>query len=496
MKKKHLIIIGIIALGAITILELYQTFALGGEITVDTSGSYIITVEDGTTVNVPAGSSETVYYKLTNTNKGIVQYGVGYSGTNITVKYYSDTQDPVTGTVDYGESKFIKLYIENNGSTTSTAALSTILGYEKGGDLIVPSGVTLITEELVKYYMKGYDTSFDEVSYINHECLNVAFNEEAEACLIEIGPKFLNSDISVAKVSTISVVKSSEVPSGVGSATDISKDQDGSVLLYSKTSSNKSEFNGLDLYDLYIATENGKVFLTNGAILFEYMINLKSVDLANMYTDEVTDMSGMFAGCLLLESIDASNFNTSNVTNMSGMFYGNCGVIGNSHTKEINISSFDTSNVTNMSRMFYWLYNLTTLDVSNFNTSNVTNMSYMFYWLYNLTTLDISNFNTSNVTNMSYMFFGMDNLTTLDISNFNTSNVVDMSNMFYGLKNLITIYASNTFTTLAVTDSAGMFTGCKKLVGGNGTKYNSSYIDKAYARIDTSSTPGYFTLKN
>lgn len=262
MKKKHLIIIGIIALGAITILELYQTFALGGEITVDTSGSYIITVEDGTTVNVPAGSSETVYYKLTNTNKGIVQYGVGYSGTNITVKYYSDTQDPVTGTVDYGESKFIKLYIENNGSTTSTAALSTILGYEKGGDLIVPSGVTLITEELVKYYMKGYDTSFDEVSYINHECLNVAFNEEAEACLIEIGPKFLNSDISVAKVSTISVVKSSEVPSGVGSATDISKDQDGSVLLYSKTSSNKSEFNGLDLYDLYIATENGKVFLT------------------------------------------------------------------------------------------------------------------------------------------------------------------------------------------------------------------------------------------
>ena len=412
MKKKHLIIIGIIALGAITILELYQTFALGGEITVDTSGSYIITVEDGTTVNVPAGSSETVYYKLTNTNKGIVQYGVGYSGTNITVKYYSDTQDPVTGTVDYGESKFIKLYIENNGSTTSTAALSTILGYEKGGDLIVPSGVTLITEELVKYYMKGYDTSFDEVSYINHECLNVAFSEDGEACLIEIGPKFLNSDISVAKVSTISVVKSSEVPSGVGSATDISKDQDGSVLLYSKTSSNKSEFNGLDLYDLYIATENGKVFLTNGAILFEYMINLKSVDLANMYTDEVTDMSGMFAGCLLLESIDASNFNTSNVTNMSGMFD------------------------------------------------------------------------------------GMDNLTTLDISNFNTSNVVDMRNMFYGLKNLITIYASNTFTTLAVTDSAGMFNGCKKLVGGNGTKYNSSYIDKAYARIDTSSTPGYFTLKN
>ena len=146
MKKKHLIIIGVIILGAVTILGLYQTFALSGDITKDTSGYYNVTVNDGTTVNVPANSSKTVYYKLTNANKGTVKYGVGYSGSNITVRYYSDTQDPVTGTVDYGKSKFIKLYIQNTGSTASTATLSTILGYEKGGDLIVPSGVTLVTE--------------------------------------------------------------------------------------------------------------------------------------------------------------------------------------------------------------------------------------------------------------------------------------------------------------------------------------------------------------
>ena len=146
MKKKHLVIVGVIILSAIVILGLYQTFALSGDITKDTSGYYNVTVTDGTTVTVPAGSTKTVYYKLTNTNKGIVKYGVGYSGTNITVKYYSDTQDPVTGTVDYGKSKFIKLYIENSGTTSSTATLSTILGYENGGDLIIPSGVTLVTE--------------------------------------------------------------------------------------------------------------------------------------------------------------------------------------------------------------------------------------------------------------------------------------------------------------------------------------------------------------
>ena len=147
MKKKHLVIVGVIILSAIVILGLYQTFALSSDITKDTSGYYNVTITDGTTITVPAGSTKTVYYKLTNTNKGIVKYGVGYSGTNITVKYYTDTIDPVTGTVDYGKSKYIKLSVENTGTTSSTATLSTILGYENGGDLIVTSGVTLVTEK-------------------------------------------------------------------------------------------------------------------------------------------------------------------------------------------------------------------------------------------------------------------------------------------------------------------------------------------------------------
>ncbi len=147
MKKKHLVIVGVIILSAIVILGLYQTFALSGDITKDTNSYYNVTITDGTTVTVPANSTKTVYYKLTNINKGIVKYGVGYSGTNITVKYYTDTIDPVTGTVDYGKSKYIKLSVENTETTSSTATLSTILGYENGGDLIVPSGVTLVTEK-------------------------------------------------------------------------------------------------------------------------------------------------------------------------------------------------------------------------------------------------------------------------------------------------------------------------------------------------------------
>ena len=68
--------------------------------------------------------------------------------------------------------------------------------------------------------------------------------------------------------------------------------------------------------------------------------------------------------------------------------------------------------------------------------------------------------------------------------------------MFYSATNLKTIYASDKFNTGSVTTSTKMFTNSTKLVGGAGTKYNSSYVDKTYARIDGgTSNPGYFTAK-
>ena len=81
------------------------------------------------------------------------------------------------------------------------------------------------------------------------------------------------------------------------------------------------------------------------------------------------------------------------------------------------------------------------------------------------------------------------------LSNFDTSNVTEMTDMFEGCSKLKTIYASNKFNTSQVSYSRYMFSGCTSLVGGNGTTYNSSYDDKTYARIDSSSTPGYFTSK-
>ena len=97
--------------------------------------------------------------------------------------------------------------------------------------------------------------------------------------------------------------------------------------------------------------------------------------------------------------------------------------------------------------------------------------------------------------NSSYMFHGCNKLTSLNVSSFDTSKVTNMRYMFQNSKDLKTIYVSNKFNTDTVIDSTNMFTSCTSLVGGNGTTYDSTKIDKTYARIDTASTPGYFTAK-
>ena len=211
-----------------------------------------------------------------------------------------------------------------------------------------------------------------------------------------------------------------------------------------------------------------------------------TLDVSNFDTSKVTDMSGMFFNSQVT-TLDVSNFNTSNVTDMNYMFYG-------SQVTTLDVSNFDTSNVTDMRGMFSGSQ-ATILDLSSFNTSNVTDMSGMFYGS-QVTTLDVSNFNTSNVTDMSKMFFNS-KATTLDVSNFDTSKVTNMDNMFYNSTNLKTIYVSNKFNTDKVTTSASMFDRCTNLVGGAGTKYDSTKTDKTYAHIDGgTSNPGYFTAKN
>ena len=114
LSKKTKITILVVTLLILGVTVLYQTFATSSTISGDSTNGYTVTLDNSGTVSIPASSSKTVYFKVKNTNNATVKYGVGYSGSNITVKEYSDSDNPSAGTISKGESKFVKLYITNN----------------------------------------------------------------------------------------------------------------------------------------------------------------------------------------------------------------------------------------------------------------------------------------------------------------------------------------------------------------------------------------------
>jgi surface protein len=280
--------------------------------------------------------------------------------------------------------------------------------------------------------------------------------------------------------------------------------------------------------------------VTDMAFMFQHCPSLTSLNVSSFNTASVTDMTAMFDGCSSLTSLDVSGFNTANVTNMTQMFYNcsklttldvsgfNTAKVGNfsmmfyncQKLTSLDVSGFNTAKATTMSSMFSGCSSLTSLDVSDFNTEKVTAMNYMFNNCSKLTSLDVSGFNTANVTNMSYMFYYCSKVPNLDVSGFNTAKVTDISYMFRGCNllkelnvssfntalvtkmdymfancgSLTTIYASDTWTTNAVTSSSSMFSGSTKIVGGAGTTYNSNATNANYAHIDGgTANPGYLT---
>ncbi len=214
--------------------------------------------------------------------------------------------------------------------------------------------------------------------------------------------------------------------------------------------------------------------------------NIKNLNLSIFNTSNVTSMRSMFYDCTNLDNLNLSGFDTSNVTDISYMFY-NCVKL-----RTMNLNMFNTAKVTAVTHMFENCSNLDSLDLHNFNTEKVTNMSFMFNECNNLTSLDISNFNTAKVTTMQSMFRKCSKLVVLDISSFDTGKVATMHYMFRDNTSLVTIYASDLWTTSAVTGANYMFLNDNNLVGGKGTPYSSDSYSNA--KIDgKDGTDGYFT---
>ena len=176
-------------------------------------------------------------------------------------------------------------------------------------------------------------------------------------------------------------------------------------------------------------------------------------------------------------------------------------------TKAVIDPSMKDAQLTSMKNLFYGgfdtgtlginhLRNMTSIEgLENLNTADVTDMSNMFGMCESLTELDLSSFNTTNVTNTNSMFFDCAKLKIVDLTSFYGYEVTDMRFMFASCKELTTICCEYDWSSSGA-QSANMFMNCKSLVGGQGTKFDSSVIDATYARPDgEGGSPGYFTAE-
>ena len=519
-------------------------------IEIDGSSNNTLTVPTGETIiDVKVNNLNPVdtYYKL-----------LYLKNTNITVKYYEstkDTDDVVTtynkpnDSITSSNSNIVKLLITNSSTSSQNIALTMKGGYITNTleDIIIPSTyseITLVeTPSTNTYFCKTNDTLTQGLKYVNGQ-YTYAYKQRGNYASSGIAWNNINNNgwgvqltdkastdavtsklctyINNKPITSVSYMFSNSQATTLDlSNFDTSKVTDMSYMFYrsqtellnlssfdtSKVTSMSGMFSdsqvttikGLEKFNTSNVTNMSSMFYNSQATVLDvsgfntsnittmnsmfFSTAATTLDLSNFDTSKVINMGYMFFGAAAT-TLDLSNFDTSNVTTMNGMF-------NQSKATVIVISNFNTSKVTNMQTMFY-RSKATTLNLSNFDTSNVTDMGSMFDSS-EATILDVSNFNTGNVTNMSMMFKNI--LTTsLDLSNFDTSKVTNMYNMFNSSYNLKTIYVSNKFKTDLVTSSSNMFTNCTSLVGGAGTKYNSSYKDKTYARIDGgTSNPGYFT---
>jgi len=242
---------------------------------------------------------------------------------------------------------------------------------------------------------------------------------------------------------------------------------------------------------------------------------LKTIDgMANLVTDQVTDMQYVFCGCASLDSIDLSHFNTANVTNMQGLF-ASCSALkkldmstfdtgkvqymrfmfrGCKSLEELDLSNFNTEAVIQMHLMFYECKSLRSINLSSFNTANVEDMNAMFEYCTALDTLDLSNFDTRKVTNMNTMFAYCSSLKSLDISQFGPAESCDLGWMFFNCSALNSIYCYQDWRTINFQNDQAMFYGCTAIIGGRDTRYNSSWTRSGLAHVDGGSEdPGYFT---
>ena len=159
MDNKKLIFTSLIVL-ALVVAALSITYALNVNVTQnDTSDydlSYTFDISDNATWTINLEAEKTKIYDIAVTNpyNDSITYGIVYKMDNPTtmpddslVGVVNTSENSSQGTLNANSEKNISIAIVNSSDSNMQVTISVISGYKNGGDLIIPEGYTLITEE-------------------------------------------------------------------------------------------------------------------------------------------------------------------------------------------------------------------------------------------------------------------------------------------------------------------------------------------------------------
>ena len=158
MSKKKIIILSVIVI-LIGIASILTTYALDITMTRGTSSNYdmSLTFDISGNVNkelsVEAGKTKTFDIVVNNPYTDTITYGIAYKMLNPTTKpddliiaVTNISENPSEGIIDANSKKVISLIIVNDSTSNIQVSLSVINGYKNGGDLIIPTGYTIISD--------------------------------------------------------------------------------------------------------------------------------------------------------------------------------------------------------------------------------------------------------------------------------------------------------------------------------------------------------------
>lgn len=195
------------------------------------------------------------------------------------------------------------------------------------------------------------------------------------------------------------------------------------------------------------------------------------------------------------------------------------------HNEQTLIQSVKIGSIISPTQMNYWFYDCTNLDNcnldgidasdlaemqdafrntklnnlyvgNNFKPTNLHNARFAFQFV-KAPMIDLTSWGTLSLNQVDGMFRGA-KATTIDISVLTASSILTAPDMFNNCSNLVTILVSDGFDLRGLSSRNGqyMFADDSRLVGGQGTRYNSDYYNNQRACIDNPPDLGYFTLKS